>query len=172
MELPTMTTVPVIITGTTPLLCGKPAEPRPTLAPRQQALLRLYQDAQGNPVIPSLNLFRCLTGAGRLLDNRMLDLGLALGIPQSDIRIASKHPWQVDTRTVRKPGSRERMACNRPRFDDWSLSFDLQVDADLVPIDQAAALVEIAGQRLGLGDFRAERGGPFGRFRISHWGHP
>ena len=172
MGTATMTVIPVVLAGITPLLCGRPAEPLPGHTPRQQALARLYQDEQGQAVMPAINVFRCITSAGWLLDRDPAELVHALGIRVTAIPIRSRGSWQVDTRSVRKPGSQERMVCHRPRFDDWSLGFDLLVDRDLLDPDLAAAVIEAAGQRLGLGDFRAERGGPFGRFRIGHWGWP
>lgn len=172
MGAATMTAIPVVLAGITPLLCGRPADPLPGQPPQVQARARLYQDDQGRPVMPTINLFRCITSAGRLLDREPTELVHALGISATAIPIHSRGSWQVDTRSVRKPGSRERMICYRPRFDDWSLGFDLLVDRDLIDPDLVAAVIEAAGQRMGIGDFRAERGGPFGRFRIGHWGWP
>lgn len=170
MSATTMTAIPVVLIGTTPLLCGKPSEPLPHQTPHTQAFARLYQDEAGRAVMPANNLFRCLVSAGHLLGRNPATLKQALGIATLMIPIHSRSTWQVDSRSVRKPGSQERMICHRPRFDDWSLAFDLQVDEDLLDPATAAVLVATAGQRMGLGDFRAERGGPFGRFRVGHWG--
>jgi hypothetical protein len=172
MSTATMTVIPVVLAGITPLLCGRPAEPVPGQTPRIQALARLYQDEHGHPVMPSINVFRSITSAGRFIDREPVELVHALGIRVTAIPIHSRGSWQVDTRSVRKPGSQERTVCHRPRFDDWSLVFDLLLDRDLLDPGTVASLIEVAGQRLGLGDFRAERGGPFGRFRIGHWGSP
>ena len=170
MALPTLTTVPVIITGASPLLCGKPADLPDGLTPVQQARERLYLGSDHQPVIPTLNLARCLVGAGRLLNPPRSDLHQALDVNPSEIPIRSSVPWQVDTRTVRKPGTRERINCHRPRFDSWSLAFEVHVDTERIGLGVLMGLIELAGMRIGLGDYRVERGGPFGRFRLESWG--
>jgi hypothetical protein len=54
----------------------------------------------------------------------------------------------------------------------WSFDFDLlvneeDVSAKAFPI--LRAIVEDAGRRVGLGDFRVGKNGPFGKFVIESW---
>ena len=70
---------------------------------------------------------------------------------------------------VRHPETGVRSVCHRPRFDDWRLDLTLLIDCDLWSGAEVRELVETAGQRVGLGDFRPERGGPFGRFGVGTW---
>jgi hypothetical protein len=167
-----MTPIAVTIAGTTPLLCGRPA-PEVTVPeaadPRSQAATRLYTDAAGEPVIPGLNLYRCITGAARHIGRCPVELVHSLGVAERDVRIRSEHPWAIDTRMVRHPESGERCLCHRPRFDDWSLDLTLLVDRDAISGADVRLLLETAGVRVGLGDFRPERNGPFGRFIIASW---
>ena len=58
---------------------------------------------------------------------------------------------------------------HRPRFDEWRVSFTLEVDETLFSEALVRELLDIAGKRIGLGDFRPERKGPFGRFRTDAW---
>jgi hypothetical protein len=54
----------------------------------------------------------------------------------------------------------------RPRFDRWRATFTVEVDPVLVP--ELALIVDIAadaGNRKGVGDYRPQRKGWFGRFR-------
>ncbi len=167
-----MTPIAVTIAGTTPLLCGRPAPEVavPDIAdPRSQAAARLYTDVTGQPVIPGLNLFRCITGAARHIGRCPVELVHSLGVAERDVRIRSEHPYAIDTRMVRHPESGERCLCHRPRFDDWSLDLTLLVDRDGISGADARLLLETAGVRVGLGDFRPERNGPFGRFILASW---
>lgn len=55
-----------------------------------------------------------------------------------------------------------RVMRTRPRFEEWSASFELQIDEDAMqPKDVHAALAE-AGARKGIGDFRPK----FGLFTV------
>ena len=58
---------------------------------------------------------------------------------------------------------------HRPRFDAWTLNFTLDVDADMFADTLVRELLDIAGKRIGLGDFRPARRGPFGRFVVTGW---
>jgi hypothetical protein len=166
-----MTSLAVGLTGTTPLLCGRPASDGAPVgpAPHAQAAARLYLDQAGRPVIPNLNLFRSLTGAARPLGRSCAEIVHHLGIREREIPILAPRGWAVDTRPVRQPQTGERTLCHRPRFDDWRLSFTLLIDQDALSLAEARTLLDLAGQRVGLGDYRPERGGPFGRFAVTGW---
>jgi hypothetical protein len=159
----------ITITGLSPLLCGRPAEPgRPEEEPHDVAARRLYLNDAGQPCIPASNVFRCICNAARFLDRGTAEVIAALLIEEADIAISSDAPWTVDARSVRQQGSRERSICYRPCFDHWRLSFVLQVDTGLIDCATAIDLLNLAGRRIGLGDYRTERGGPFGRFEVTN----
>jgi len=166
-----MRTIDCTLVGTAPLLCGRPADPPPPpdAEPRVVAAARLYTDDDGQPVIPAANLFSCLIGAAQFVEVDRRTAITALVIDAHRVNIVSPDPWQVDARSVRNRGSRDRSICYRPRFDTWRLTFRLQVDDELLDLQSVRKLLDLAGRRIGLGDFRAERGGPFGRFRLERW---
>lgn len=51
----------------------------------------------------------------------------------------------------------------RPRFDDWSLSFEVLVNPNELEPDQVRQALDNAGMLVGLGDYRPK----FGRFVVS-----
>jgi hypothetical protein len=59
--------------------------------------------------------------------------------------------------------------CHRPRLDEWALSFRLEVDTRMFTSQFVRQLVDDAGAKIGLGDFRPDRKGPFGRFKATGW---
>ena len=59
---------------------------------------------------------------------------------------------------------RARILRTRAKFDDWSLTFTLEVDPELVDREQLSAWIDIAGRRVGLGDWRPDKSGHYGRF--------
>ena len=62
---------------------------------------------------------------------------------------------------------RSRVLRTRAKFDlDWSCIFNLDGDDELVSKDKLDKWLDIAGRRIGLGDWRPEKSGEFGRFRV------
>jgi len=74
--------------------------------------------------------------------------------------------FEVDSRPVTIPATKGRIMRHRPRFDQWGAKFDLVIDDDLLSIEMAHQLLNEAGQSIGIGDFRPEKRGPFGTFRV------
>jgi len=60
---------------------------------------------------------------------------------------------------------RARVVRERPRFDDWELSFEIHLLDDQFPIDAARRILEHAGNYTGIGDFRPR----FGRFMVTEF---
>lgn len=85
------------------------------------------------------------------------------------IPLQHKEPWTVDTRPVRIPATGGRILCHRPCFHDWKLSFEIELDTDLISHKLLREIVDAAGKRIGLGDFRPSCKGPFGKFVVTKW---
>ncbi|CAM2066745.1 hypothetical protein SCOR_15300 [Sulfidibacter corallicola] len=175
------------ITGITPLLINRCSEETyggghasgSRRAPADEAEARLYTDEAGFPVIPQPNLLRCILDAERLIQP-VRDLRTAaikedslvangLDIEGYEMRIQSDCGWAVDERTIRIPSTGKRVLRYWPIFRDWALSFEMTLDTDFLTVASLRKLVDIAGRRIGLGDFRPDRRGPFGKFRVTQW---
>jgi hypothetical protein len=74
--------------------------------------------------------------------------------------------FEVDSRPVTIPATKGRIMRHRPRFDKWSAEFDLIVNEKLLDPEQVHILLNEAGESIGIGDFRPEKRGPFGTFRV------
>lgn len=61
---------------------------------------------------------------------------------------------------------RARILRTRAKFDEWGAVFTVEVDPELVDKDQLDAWLDIAGRRVGLGDWRPEKSGHYGRFEV------
>ena len=82
--------------------------------------------------------------------------------------LVHKEPWVVDTRPVRIPATGGRILEHRPLFNDWQTSFEIEAYAG-IDDNLIRNLVDAAGLRIGLGDMRPEKKGPFGRFKVVSW---
>jgi len=77
--------------------------------------------------------------------------------------------YTIDSRPVVVPATKGRIIRHRPRLDEWQVTFDLEYDDTLLKATEVRAIVDNAGSRVGLLDFRPEKKGPFGRFMIIEW---
>lgn len=145
--------------------------------PREQAMPKRYADADtGELFIPGTNIYSSIIGAGifhKIGKNKVtttktslvpaglwvLDLVCPLGTTE----------FEVDSRSVVNPSTGGRFVIHRPRLDKWRLSYFLEIDASLFTPNLARLLVDHAGSRIGLGDFRPQKKGAFGRSVVVGW---
>lgn len=79
------------------------------------------------------------------------------------------HDFEVDARPVVIPATRGRITRYRPKIEKWQATFSLEVDTEVLGVATIHQLLEEGGRRIGVGDFRPERGGPYGRFAVINW---
>lgn len=133
-------------------------------------------------MIPGPNIFRGLIDAGTFhkAGRKQLTTGKSSLIPAGMQLVELECPiinpfskdapvWEVDSRSVVNPATGGRMMCHRPRFDAWKISFTLEVDDAMFDERIVRMLVDDLGTKIGLGDFRPSRKGPFGRFHVVNW---
>lgn len=85
--------------------------------------------------------------------------------------------FEVDSRTVVIPATKGRVLRHRARFNEWALRVSLRVNEKILDDKLVRQLLADGGEQIGIGDFRPERGGPFGTFGLVAWdrieaGHP
>ena len=145
--------------------------------PLEIAESKLYIGLDGKPMIPSPNLLRSIVDGGyfnkvgkkQLTTARSSLLYSCVGINAVEIPIIHKQPWKVDTRPVRIPSTGGRILTHRPMFDDWRLRFEIELDTSVINVKLFRQVVDDAGSRIGLGDFRPSTKGPFGRYKVALW---
>lgn len=183
--------IDVRIEGTTPLLCNRftdAAQQKATSGnsgsltgdkgtPLEQATAKLYLGSDGKPMIPQPNLFRCLidagkyfkAGRGKVTTQKSSLIPACVEVIGIELQIRHKEPWTVDTRAVRIPATGGRILCHRPCFHDWALEFQINLDTDMIGAKLLREIIDAAGKRIGLGDFRPDCKGPFGKFVVTKW---
>ncbi len=146
--------------------------------PREIAEKKLYTSADGKKLIlPGPNMFRCLIDAGKFFKagkskvttQKSSLIPAAVAMNDIEIPIKYKEPWEVDSRPVRIPSTGGRILAHRPMFNDWSLSFSLELDETIISPALLREIVDAAGKRIGIGDFRPDCKGMFGKFVVTHW---
>lgn len=77
--------------------------------------------------------------------------------------------FEVDARPVTIPATKGRVMRYRPRWNQWGAAFELMLDDNLLSEEMAHQLLAEAGTSIGIGDFRPEKRGPFGTFRVTRF---
>jgi hypothetical protein len=155
----------------------KPAKSAARPSPREEAAGKVHRMPDGEPHIPVAMLMACLIGAGqfvRLDGKRQVSTVKSTVLPgllTIDDRWLPLVPgeWEVDIAQGRNPNGGEAVCIIRPRFDEWGFDVTISVDQRQVALGVVREIVDIAGQRVGLGDFRPKCKGTFGRFVVSRW---
>lgn len=177
--------------GTTPLLMHRFAEENSLEQstrtvhigrkdPRETAEKAAYRMSNGNLYLPGAAIARLLReaasahkqrGSRKSLKYIMPAAVLVLEdqIPLRDSQGAPLRSFEIDSRPVVIPSTKGRIMCHRPRLNEWNIEFTLEVDEDTIDADFIHQLLTEGGRKLGVGDFRPEKGGSFGRFIVVSW---
>jgi len=151
---------------------------RTKMDPREDAKSRAYIESKTDELyIPGPNIFACLVEAGKFFKlgkNKVTTMKSSLvpaGMQISELVCSlGTKTFEVDSRRVviAAAGGAAVMR-HRPRLDEWETTFHVEVDTELFNPELARDIVDAAGKRIGLGDFRPARRGPFGRFVVTKW---
>lgn len=161
------------------------------LPPLEEARKKLIIE-HGRLGIPTEYLNAALVTAGRQVD---LDayrtvtslqgttLYRFLYVVESFLAFPESAVWVPDIRKGLDPKMGQKVRIVRARFDQWGFSCTLEVREDRIHPEKIRELFDIAGEEVGLGDFRPngeeryveiwegkfKHRCPFGRFRVTEW---
>ena len=131
----------------------------------------LWLDADGTPTIPEAALRRMIeTAARKLKQGGQVREGLIVERILSFDYDREKYGTDVATLgktaqfTVAVVVGQSRVLRTRAKFDDWACRFVIEVDDELCDLEQLQTWLDIGGRRIGLGDWRPEKSGSYGRF--------
>lgn len=183
-----MKTIIVTLQGTSPLLINRFKESSEIPAtlkknqkkdygtPRSQAEATAYQDPDGRLWIPSTWIQGCIAAIAsdyKLPGSRKSVKSVSGGC----VRPIEEKLYFTEGYTIKnlevdsRPCviQRARIMRHRARLESWSVCVVLELDDEIIPTDDLHQIISDSGKRAGLGDFRPQRGGPFGRFCITSW---
>ncbi len=133
----------------------------------------LYWDEDIGPYMPGINIKACCVGAAKL---NKLGQAVKRGVLVPDLRckLEYKGPRDIkglydsefyDTRSV--VVGQSRLMRTRPFFEKWTLDFTILFSDEILNQGEVKSIIERAGLFIGLGDYRPDKGGPYGTFEIT-----
>lgn len=135
----------------------------------------LYYRKDIGPYMPGINIKACLVNAAKL---NKLGQAVKRGVVINEMECALNYKGPrdiedlyqddfVDTRSVVVGTS--RLMRTRPIFQEWALEFSLIFSDEILSLDDVLMIVDRAGKFIGLGDYRPDKGGPFGTFEVKKY---
>lgn len=170
-------TIEVKIRGISPLLMHKfplvAIEAIQKQTPEQQAEHAAYRDDKKQLFVPGVNLQRALISSaayskGKGRASLQKQAAACILIQEERIGLGTEF-YTIDSRPVVIAATKGRIVRHRPRIENWQLTFHIDFDPTLLSEKELRNIVDDAGSRVGLLDFRPERKGPFGRFMVTSW---
>lgn len=171
----------VEIKGITPLLQNKPEEygfdvqwieKQATTDWEKEALKKVYRDANGTIYQPATHIERTIIEAGKKIKMKGRGkatfsklFGSMITIEPDAIPIINPE-FEIHKALVVIPSTKGRVMRYRPMFKNWGLKFNILFEDELEPEVIKEAL-EIAGKYSGVGDWRPEKKGKFGKFQVT-----
>jgi hypothetical protein len=174
-------------TGLSPLLTNNPAKMgggrengvavKRIPMPEVEAKQGLYVNAEGNYFIRADAFRSAVIGKGGSASGRRIGKRSAISCVSAGFFLLKEeailvHPktkkrldkYEIDARRVVVQGNGVTRC--RPKFPEWSCEIVAEIDTDFVSLPQLTELLKIAGKVSGVGDYRPQRKGSFGRFTV------
>lgn len=176
-----MKNIQVTIEGTTPLLMNKyniqaeldrkkGARITKTYDSETEANTSAYWSKDGKElIIPSEVIYASILNASSFhkINRRSAKSILAgsIRVEPFEISLGTKK-YEIDVRPV--VIQRARILKSRARLDKWTASFEIIYNENLIgDIEIIRTVLEEAGMRIGIMDFRPQKGGMYGTFKVT-----
>lgn len=146
-------------------------QPKTKRNPEEEASAAMYTLEDGTPALPMLSFKAALISAAHK------DLGIektlvrkSVFLPADAYEAGLLAPLDASEPVIRedivKVGANQTDLRYRPEFREWSCKVTIQIDADLLDEQDLINLVNRAGFSVGIGEWRPEKDGEFGRFEF------
>jgi len=176
---PKVETVNVEVIGTSPLICRnwsqtqkdlmlakqtkRACKAREAKKPERDYEESLYRHPQGGYGFPAVAFKAAAVRAGTYAEMKMTFLRGAFHVSGEMVKLNGQPSMREDM--VRLQGKVADIRY-RGQFAEWSAVVPIQVNVSVLSIEQLANLLVIAGFAVGVGEWRPEKNGQYGRFDV------
>lgn len=135
--------------------------------PKIECEKRIYRLTDGTPGIKTMAFINAIARAAKPTKMDMKDIyNLMSGIPDDPFTELTAIKGELKSRGDWATVSRRGIWRVRPMFEDWSAILTISFNAKYISAQQIASLLVTAGLFVGVGDWRPENKGMFGKFEI------
>ena len=123
----------------------------------------LYTRPDGSYGFPAVGFKAAAVRAGTYCDMKMIFLRGAFHVEGDLVRIDGEPRPREDMVRVGMGTADIRY---RPEFPEWSTDLEVTYNSRALAVEQIVHLFEVAGFAVGVGEWRPEKNGQFGRFKV------
>ena len=143
---------------------------------RLECLRSMYRDANDQPTLPAGMFRSAIEGAARknkegpLVRGGLFMLGpVTFEWDQTQGKTVEElaDNEQVRFTTPVRVGQ-QRVLRTRALFNPWAAEFRVDIDDELIDVGRMQGWLELAGRRIGVGDWRPDKSGIYGQFSIDY----
>jgi len=131
----------------------------------EAATYRLSDDRIGFPVVAFKAAMINATHKDLGLPKTLVKAGLFIHAEEGDL-VWIDTPTSKMREDVVRVGQGSTDLRYRPQFSDWCVTLRMEYDEDLLTANALVNLLNRAGFGVGIGEYRPERGGDWGRFEV------
>ena len=125
----------------------------------------IYTDAQGAPAFPSVAFKSAAVDAAAAMDLVKTNLRQSFHIEGDLVPILGDEPTPREDMVRIGMGTADIR--HRAQFTKWGTVLSITLNVDMLSIEQLIALFDAAGFGIGVGEWRPQRDGQFGRFKVA-----
>jgi len=173
--------IQVTIEGTTPILFNRfrdtaiegKSKKRTGAMAEAEIEDKLYQDENGKTQLPATYIRNSIVEASKQFKIVGKGKSTYSKLVASTVMIEpfyielKANKYEVFRISAVNPMTKGRMMTERPKYNKWTASFDILLNDDSVPVSVMNEILEQAGKYVGVGDWRPEKKGMFGKFMIT-----
>jgi hypothetical protein len=137
--------------------------------------LKLYLTTDGQIYTPSTHIYGALIDAAKnfqVIGKKRSTYSKIFGssiIVEPDAIIHKKQDWEIFSISAVNPNTRGRMMVHRPMMKEWELEFKIIFNDDDIPLEVLKSVIDWAGQYSGIGDWRPNKKGKYGKFIVTNF---
>lgn len=148
---------------------GKKTKAREARDPDGEAMDATYLTEDGKFGVPAMAIKCAMISAAHKdigIEKTLVRKAVFFRVSDSDMVLPMECAEPVVREDMVRVGQGSADIRYRPMFDKWRVRVEVEVDADLLKVDDVVNLVNRAGFGVGIGEWRPEKGGEYGRFEL------
>ena len=134
---------------------------------------RAYKLPNGKYYVPSTHICGCLINAGKDIQivgkrrsNYSKPFAASVDVEDEAIILDNQKPEMFTISGV-NANTKGRVLIARPRFNKWNIKFNISCTDDQISGDAIQEGLERGGMHVGIGSWRPEKRGKFGKFTVT-----
>lgn len=146
---------------------GKAKKAKEAKNPEECFLAAQYRDEDGNYALPASAFKKAMVSATTSIKDKTFPKTIvrqSLFVRGDLLPLRIEKEPEMDERAVRLRGTADLRY--RPRFESWECDLIIDYNAAAISLEQVINLLNLAGFAVGVGEWRPERDGSFGRFSV------